>query len=103
MQYRVVIKRVYSKWVDAPGWLGRRPARASTRFEYTLIKQSGRWWIGWLLDLPGVNAQEKTRETVIESLRIGAEEILATEAPFEVGSTMILVNVPNPEWAAELA
>ena len=68
-----------------------------------VVKQSDGWWIGWLLDLPGVNAQEKTRETVIESLRIGAEEMFATEVPFEAGATMILVDVPDPEWAAELA
>jgi predicted RNase H-like HicB family nuclease len=42
-----------------------------------VIKKSGDWWIGWLVDLPGVNAQEKTREELIESLRIGAEDMLA--------------------------
>jgi len=26
-----------------------------------VIKKSGEWWIGWLIDLPGVNAQEKTK------------------------------------------
>lgn len=30
------------------------------------------WWVGWLVDIPGVNAQEKTREELIESLRLGA-------------------------------
>jgi len=24
-----------------------------------VIKKSEEWWIGWLIDLPGVNAQEK--------------------------------------------
>ena len=28
---------VYSEWVDAPRWLGRRPARASTHFEHTQV------------------------------------------------------------------
>jgi hypothetical protein len=37
-----------------------------------VIKKSDEWWIGWLIDLPGVNAQEKTREELLESLRIGA-------------------------------
>ena len=41
-----------------------------------VIKKSGGWWIGWLVDLPGVNAQERTREELIESLRIGAEDML---------------------------
>jgi len=43
----------------------------------TVIKKSGNWWIGWLIDLPGVNAQEKTREEVLKSLAIGAQDMLA--------------------------
>jgi predicted RNase H-like HicB family nuclease len=34
------------------------------------------WWIGWLIDLRGVNAQERTREELLESLRAGAEDML---------------------------
>ena len=41
-----------------------------------VIKKSGDWWIGWFVDLPGVNAQETTREELIESLKIGAEDML---------------------------
>ncbi|MEW5768032.1 MAG: type II toxin-antitoxin system HicB family antitoxin [bacterium] len=40
------------------------------------IEQDGEWWVGWLVDLPGVNAQEKTREELIESLRIGDMDML---------------------------
>ncbi len=65
-----------------------------------IAKQSGGRWIGWLLDLPGVNAQEKTQEQVIESLRIGAEEMLSTQVPFEPESIMVVVDIPTPEWAA---
>ena len=43
-----------------------------------VIKQSGNWWIGWLIDIPGVNAQEKTREELIKSLKVGAEDLLNT-------------------------
>lgn len=42
-----------------------------------VIKKSGDWWIGWLVDLPGVNAQERTREDLMESLRIGAKDMLS--------------------------
>ena len=38
-----------------------------------VIKKNDDWWIGWLIDLPGVNAQEKSRQEAIESLKIGAE------------------------------
>jgi predicted RNase H-like HicB family nuclease len=41
-----------------------------------VIKKSEDWWIGWLIDLPGVNAQERSKEELIESLRIGAEDRL---------------------------
>ena len=47
-----------------------------------VINKKDNWWIGWLVDLPGVNAQERTREQVIEALCIGAQEMLATEIPF---------------------
>ncbi|MCK4394099.1 type II toxin-antitoxin system HicB family antitoxin [Candidatus Bipolaricaulota bacterium] len=47
-----------------------------------VIKKSGDWWIGWLVDLPGVNAQERTKEELLTSLRIGAEDMLTS--PIEV-------------------
>ncbi len=65
-----------------------------------MVKQSNGWWIGWLLDLPGVNAQERTREAVIESLRIGAEDMLATQVPFEPDAAMTTVDVPDPAWGS---
>ena len=63
-----------------------------------VIKKSGVWWIGWLVDLHGVNAQERTREALLESLRIGAEDMLTTQIPFEPESTMTTVEVPEHEW-----
>ncbi|HET6515130.1 MAG TPA: hypothetical protein VFG09_08220 [Thermodesulfovibrionales bacterium] len=45
--------------------------------EYTaIIKQSGEWWIGWIEEIPGVNCQERTREELIESLRLTLKEAL---------------------------
>jgi hypothetical protein len=39
--------------------------------QYTaVIKRNSRWWIGWIEELPGVNCQERTRDRLIESLRI---------------------------------
>jgi len=66
-----------------------------------VIKKSGEWWIGWLVDLPGVNAQEKTRRKLIESLTIGAEDMLATEVKFEPEAEMTTVEVQDPVWASE--
>ena len=64
-----------------------------------VIKQVDDWWIGWLVDLPGVNAQEKSRSALVESLKIGAEDMLATQIQFEPDSTMVVVEVPSPEWS----
>ena len=60
-----------------------------------VIKNTNDWWIGWLVDLPGVNAQERTREQAIESLRIGAQEMLATEIPFETEGLMVTIEIPT--------
>jgi predicted RNase H-like HicB family nuclease len=45
--------------------------------QYTaILKQSGDWWIGWIEEIPGVNCQERTREELIESLRLTLKEAL---------------------------
>lgn len=45
--------------------------------EFTaIIKQSGEWWIGWIEEIPGVNCQERTREDLIETLRVTLKEAL---------------------------
>ncbi|MET0752497.1 MAG: type II toxin-antitoxin system HicB family antitoxin [Pyrinomonadaceae bacterium] len=41
-----------------------------------VIKQDGDWWIGWIEEVPGVNCQEKTREELINSLRVTLGEAL---------------------------
>jgi predicted RNase H-like HicB family nuclease len=41
-----------------------------------VIKQSGGWWMGWIEEVPGVNCQERTREELLETLRITLEEAL---------------------------
>jgi predicted RNase H-like HicB family nuclease len=66
-----------------------------------MIKQSGDWWIGWLIDLPGVNAQEKSQEELLESLRIGAEDLLTSEIPFEAGAQIVTIEIPTPDWSLE--
>lgn len=63
-----------------------------------VIKKSGAWWIGWLIDLPGVNAQEKTKAELIRSLKIGAKDLLATEIPFDPDAQMTTVEIPEPDW-----
>ena len=64
-----------------------------------IIKKVDDWWIGWLVDLPGVNAQEKTKDELIEALKIGAQEMLKTEISFEPNSYMTTINIPEPDWS----
>ncbi|MDP2835150.1 MAG: type II toxin-antitoxin system HicB family antitoxin [Pseudomonadota bacterium] len=35
-----------------------------------VIKQDANWWIGWVEEVPGVNCQESSRETLLQSLRV---------------------------------
>ncbi len=49
----------------------------SIQREFTaVIKKRGRWWIGWIEEVPGVNCQERTREELLESLKITLREAL---------------------------
>ena len=41
-----------------------------------IIKQDGDWWIGWVEEIPGANAQERTRDQLIISLREATKDIL---------------------------
>jgi len=45
--------------------------------KYTaVVKQDNGWWLGWIEEVPGVNCQEKTREELLETLRITLREAL---------------------------
>jgi len=42
-----------------------------------VIKQEGEWWIGWIEEVPGVNCQERTREELLETLKVTLKEAMA--------------------------
>ena len=47
------------------------------KVEFTaIIQKDGDWWIGWVEEIPGANAQERTRDELIVSLREAAKDIL---------------------------
>jgi len=58
-----------------------------------VINKSEDWWIGWLIDLPGVNAQERTKEELIESLRVGAEDMLSTTIEPAAGEELVKIEI----------
>lgn len=41
-----------------------------------VVKQDGDWWIGWIEEIPGVNCQERSRDELLDSLKITLEEAL---------------------------
>ena len=41
-----------------------------------VVKQYDDWWIGWVEEVPGVNAQESTREGLLASLKEVLQEAL---------------------------
>ena len=45
--------------------------------EYTaIITKDADWWIGWIEEIPGANAQERTKEELIISLKEAAKDII---------------------------
>ena len=45
--------------------------------EFTaVIKHDGSRWIGWIEEVLGVNAQEASRESLIESLKVALQEAI---------------------------
>lgn len=41
-----------------------------------VVEKSGRWWIGWIEGIPGVNCQERTHKQLHETLRVTLREAL---------------------------
>jgi predicted RNase H-like HicB family nuclease len=41
-----------------------------------VVQEDGEWWVGWVKEIRGVNAQERTREELLDSLRYALEDML---------------------------
>ena len=41
-----------------------------------IVKKNGRWWIGWVEEVPGVNSQGRTRKELRENLQSALSEAL---------------------------
>ena len=42
-----------------------------------ICAQRGEWWVGWIEEIPGVNAQERTKPELLASLKEILNEALA--------------------------
>lgn len=41
-----------------------------------IIREDEGWWIGWVEEVPGVNAQERTREELLKSLSEALKDMI---------------------------
>ena len=41
-----------------------------------VVKKDGDWWRGWIEEIPGVNCQERTKDELMETLRVTLKEAL---------------------------
>ena len=41
-----------------------------------VLKHNAPWWIGWVAEVPGVNAQAATREQLLDDLRSALAEAI---------------------------
>ena len=41
-----------------------------------VIKQDGKFWIGWIEEIPGVNCQEYSKNELLESLKVTLAEAI---------------------------
>ncbi len=41
-----------------------------------VIQQDEGWWMGWIQEIPGVNGQERTKDELLEALRIMLLEMI---------------------------
>jgi predicted RNase H-like HicB family nuclease len=61
-------------------WIVSTPKNSYT----AILKQDGDFWIGWVEEVPGVNAQEKTKKELLASLREILQEALEFSPHFQV-------------------
>ena len=53
-----------------------------------IVKKDGAWWLGWIEEAPGVNAQEKTKSKLMASLKDVLAEALDGLAPIRKLATV---------------
>ena len=53
-----------------------------------LIQRDGDWWIGWVKEVAGVNAQERSRRELLASLRYALKDILELNSADALQATL---------------
>ena len=66
--------RIVKRILEATG-KGGMISRMNTGYT-AIIKQDADWWVGWIEEVPGVNAQERTRADLLGALAEALADIL---------------------------
>lgn len=67
------------------------PRYAATMGTFTaVIKNADGWWFGWVEEVPGVNAQERTKEELIIALRECLSEALEMNRFYQTATSGLL-------------
>ena len=51
-----------------------------------VIQKADDWWIGWIQEVRGVNAQGATKEELLENLRAALLDILELNCAYAIGA-----------------
>ena len=62
-----------------------------------VIQQHGEWWIGWVVEVSGVNSQGATREELLENLRDALDEALEINCDTRRDNTLSVVRVVSDD------
>jgi predicted RNase H-like HicB family nuclease len=41
-----------------------------------ILKKDGNWWVGWIEEIPGVNCQERSKEELLDTLKVTLKEAI---------------------------
>lgn len=77
-ELREVFAMPGSRFYRSPAYFrGKGGSSMNDMNEYTaVVQRDGRWWIGWLEEIPGVSSQGESREELMENLRSALAEAL---------------------------
>ena len=82
-----------------PNPAGSAKIHMKMKSQYTaVVQRDGEWWIGWVEEVPGVNAQARTRRQLAANLRAALKEALA---PYR-GDALALAKGPYEEQGLEI-
>jgi len=47
-----------------------------------IVQQDGKFWIGWIEEIPGVNCQAESRDELLETLQVTLSEAIQLNREF---------------------